>query len=990
MARHFHLPVPGVEVRALASGGGNFLWLATNHGLFRFDGQHFERMLDADLRSVASTNDGWIWAGGAKGLTALRDGSQRRMSELPVASLVARDREVVFNAGRLFRGTIDGITQLDVRVQGTLALDRDRRVWFGCGTEVCSLDGLGRIQHIGQKDGLPAEQWLSAIRSDEGTMLAQRELAHGRLEFLFYHPGGGSVRAVSGGAALPPDYAWYRAHDGTVWTGVGRVDGDKIITTSQLQGLFGTSHTEDWRGNHWIATIEGDLYLLSARQWVSVWRAPTFTATPERSMRTADGRLLVSCNTGLVEFDPSLERWRDLPGDFAFNDIAGVAEAAHGGLWVVFPNHGIRRVTIDGRTVKTIYKGPRTALAFRGILKDRDGHIWVGSKRQFFRIDEAAEKLMEVRLPGGGANAVAFASGPDGQEWLGYDGGIARREGLKWKLVVPAEVFADPRIRSIAVGPGPEFWVSYRRSIPISVIRPDGAGWKRRDLPFDATTDPQGIVRDRRGWIWVGSDTGLLVTDGVHLQPDDWVILNEYHNLPSKSIQLDGLTEDSDGSILVSTEHGLARVEGDPAWFAPSQELPRVTGIRWPGGGQNLGPFSGARLPSPVHDFEITFARWPAGVPRDDRFQYRLTPLETEWKDGNEGKAHYDMIAPGPYVFEIKTRESEPVSSFRFEIQGPGSGLVWWLCAATAACLGLVWLWWSRVRMSAQYTQYWAAKNAFLAVRNRAANIDDPFTEVLSGRYAIEEPIGRGGFSTVYRARDTESGDCVALKCFNDVGELPDWRRRRFEKEISALRRLSSPGLVRLLDSGWISERQPFLVMDLIEGPTLRMVLRAGPVEKKRAARWVAGIGEALEAAHREAVLHRDLKPENILIAGANTPSEHVVVVDFGAATIHEAGVHEASSFALASFGYMAPERILGRSSPATDVYSLAAVAFEVLTGTRYSNLADPTPPGLRIALAAFSMDVLILLAAGLTYVPEHRPQKAGEFARQLAAALEE
>lgn len=249
--------------------------------------------------------------------------------------------------------------------------------------------------------------------------------------------------------------------------------------------------------------------------------------------------------------------------------------------------------------------------------------------------------------------------------------------------------------------------------------------------------------------------------------------------------------------------------------------------------------------------------------------------------------------------------------------------------------------------------------------------------EVLSGRYAMEAPIGQGGFSTVYRAPDIESG------------ELQEWQRRRFEKETGALRRLSYPGLVRLLDSGWISERQPYLVMELIEGPTLRALLRSGAVGQG-AGFLIVQIGEALEDAHREGVLHRDLKPENILIAAADSPSEHVVVVDFGAATIREAGIPEASSFALASFGYMAPERILGRSSAATDVYSLAAVAFELLTGTRYSNLADSSPAGLRKALRDFSMNVLILLAAGLTYVPEHRPQNAGEYARQLAAGIGE
>lgn len=304
---------------------------------------------------------------------------------------------------------------------------------------------------------------------------------------------------------------------------------------------------------------------------------------------------------------------------------------SNGDLWVLFPDRGIQRVDGAGKVVATIFPGPRNPMGFRRLVKDREGHIWVCAKQEIFRLDESTPRLVKVPLSIPGRNAVTISSGPDGQEWLGYEGGIAKRVGTEWRLVVPSAELADPRIRSMAAGPGPEFWVSYRRSIPISLIRREGKGWRRRDVPTGGA-DALGVLRDRRGWLWVGTDSGLLVNDGVHPEPENWVTLDEIHNLPSKLIALDGLMEDQDGSILVATEQGLARVEPDPAWFEPPAALPRVTALRWPGGGQDLWPETGRRLPASTRELEIAFARWPSAVPGRHGIPYRLTPVEKTWK----------------------------------------------------------------------------------------------------------------------------------------------------------------------------------------------------------------------------------------------------------------------------------------------------------------------------------------------------------------------
>lgn len=118
-------------------------------------------------------------------------------------------------------------------------------------------------------------------------------------------------------------------------------------------------------------------------------------------------------------------------------------------------------------------------------------------------------------------------------------------------------------------------------------------------------------------------------------------------------------------------------------------------------------------------------------------------------------------------------------------------------------------------------------------------------------------------------------------------------------------------------------------------------------------------------------------------------PGERAVVADFGAAAIRDAGSRDASSVMLASFHYMAPERVQSRSSPASDVYSFSAVAIEMFTGVRYSSLSDGSEPGLRESLVGLPGPVITLLAAGLAYAPEARPQDIREFAGALASAME-
>ncbi len=198
-------------------------------------------------------------------------------------------------------------------------------------------------------------------------------------------------------------------------------------------------------------------------------------------------------------------------------------------------------------------------------------------------------------------------------------------------------------------------------------------------------------------------------------------------------------------------------------------------------------------------------------------------------------------------------------------------------------------------------------------------------------RFEIVEAIGHGAFSDIYLATDPE-GRRVVLKCPHEgiMGDVATFDRFRREMEIA--RRLDHPGIQHSLDPGGDRTR-PYLVMEYVEGETLREHLRRrGLLPIAEAVALVDGLADALGYAHRHGVTHRDLKPENVLV----TPDGRPVVTDFGIALM--TGARRLTwrwlTSQMGTPDYMAPEQVQGeRGDARTDVYALGIILFELLAG---------------------------------------------------------
>jgi len=200
----------------------------------------------------------------------------------------------------------------------------------------------------------------------------------------------------------------------------------------------------------------------------------------------------------------------------------------------------------------------------------------------------------------------------------------------------------------------------------------------------------------------------------------------------------------------------------------------------------------------------------------------------------------------------------------------------------------------------------------------------------LNERFRLEEKIGTGGTSTVYRAFDPTLERWVAIKLMHrDISEDPD-QLERFRREARAVARLSHPHVVTVIDFGE-DDGTPYIVLEYVEGETLKeRIKRMGRLPVAEAVAYAIEIGRALSCAHAERLVHRDVKPQNVLI----DMDGRAKVTDFGIARSLEAHGLTATGRVLGTTDYVSPEQALGKEvTEQSDVYSLGIVLFEMLTG---------------------------------------------------------
>jgi serine/threonine protein kinase len=290
---------------------------------------------------------------------------------------------------------------------------------------------------------------------------------------------------------------------------------------------------------------------------------------------------------------------------------------------------------------------------------------------------------------------------------------------------------------------------------------------------------------------------------------------------------------------------------------------------------------------------------------------------------------------------------------------------------------------------------------------DRMLETKDPFVgRTLDEKYSVEARLGAGGMGAVYRARHLQMDRPVAIKVLHQRFVEDEAARVRFQIEARAAVLLRHSNAVTVTDFGQTSEGCVYIVMELLEGRTLREILsREAPIETARAISIMLQASDAVAAAHEAGIIHRDLKPSNILVTQAANQPAVVKVLDFGIAKVAPDDDDDVAPLAqtnsvIGTPRYMSPEQHNGYElTPAADVYSLGVILYEMLTGmVPFSGStpaeiaakhADHLPHSPREVVASIPEEIERLVLQALEKSAGDRPANAGEFRRELLETAE-
>ena len=698
--------------------------------------------------------------------------------------------------------------------------------------------------------------------------------------------------------------------------------------------------------------------------------------------------------------------WRQLS---PFGNIDVIWPAPQGTLFAVGEGQ-LARFDTNGKVLAqgTVPASKDLSIA---LAQSRDGNTWIG-RSIVYRVVEEGKRLsfLPENMPEGKIRDLKYDSGSD-TLWACDENRVIFRKDGRWGEIGPKDGLLNLGCQTIGVIPDGDIWVGYAAKAISYVHNPASGHPLVRNFTqwlndVSANRGTKFLRPDDRNRLWWGSNNLYLATkdsarDGqwIRLDHADWTGSNAIVDSPYD------LQPVGDGSVWLSSESGMAHFS-PPDDFATNFTAPPVfiAGFSAGGAQATLADATGA-IPRgsavTAHVGMLQFDRRNA-----IHLRYRVLPEQAAWTFASGFDLALGKLRWGRHRLEVQAQLAtgpwSSVATQTLDVPWPG-WLTWpaWLLY----CVGGTGIgfgarqWWRR----REYEQNLPLPD-LTAWRLGALS---PETEALLGtvidqRYQIGHILSVGGFATVARARDLKLDALCAVKIFRfELGDRA-WIRHRFEQEISALAQLDHPNIVRITGHGAIASGAPYLVMEFIHGRTLRELLEEGALEREQAGEFLQQLSGALAELHRAEIFHRDLKPENLMIragmdgAGADGKPQ-IVLIDFSIAIVKapDQTFHGISRVA-GTLDYMAPEQVIGYADASTDIYSLAKVLLEMVTGLRWTeflpeaklDLPEQLREFFREKTELFGVESIEMIVSALAFDPGGRPKDVIVFARPIIRDL--
>jgi ligand-binding sensor domain-containing protein/predicted Ser/Thr protein kinase len=1002
-----------LTIFSIAQGPDGLLWLAAEDGLYRFDGFHYHKITAfpfASARFLAFTRDGSLWVADFEGLTRVRNNHFEVVLTEDVSGMAAYPDQVFVKVPKdLLQIGLDGsIRRLKLPARRDLTVDSAGRLWFACQlTSGCSYDPA----HPDQPQSIqfpPTSLYAQVVRDSLGRIWAadpERAILVENGRAILTLDRQRTNKADRPGPLL-------EGRNGQLWflgeTVRGLIPEIEFRDRADHNRFAPTSGVEDSRGHLWVASFgQGLVEWTPDAEWQRWFPEDFGRETPVQVVRDPEGSTIVATQKNVYRLNPSSNRWSQITKQ-PYRYYA-LLPLENGDFLASINNFGLARISAQGAVVEHI-ENVAPNEQYREILRDGKGRLWVGAKRALLRLEgrpgsfKLREEILPAVPPRESADPVDMDLDAAGRLWVGYSNGLAWLDDQdQWHQIVTDQPVT--LVRSFALA-GDDIWVAHRRNGAFSRLHRNGDRWIVTLFTPSGGYVPAGtefLKRDSHGWIWRGTDSGIYVSDGRHVAPNDWLHIDVANGLAANELGQYGFFQDSAGAVWITGDEGVTRFRPAPAWIdAAGTAPPRVTRIDADGRVFLYPEPLPSSLPAPTKALRIDAGTLNASPFRTEPLRYRFQPGSSAWQLSRDGSFEFHNLSDGNYSLEIAFTGNgpSPVTTYSFRVGTGRSAPRWrWPVALLAAATVLVLI--VLFTPGLDRIRFRAEKAIFL-LRRRLSNpspthpsdanagATDHSGETLLGRYRLSRVVSRGGFSVVYEARDLRDGNArLAVKVLNRNSKQEGWVRDRFAHEVAALRSVQHPGVVPILDS-WISPAgEPCLTMPFLNGQTLRAALAEGPLALPRAASIIRQLGSALADVHARGIVHRDLKPENVILL-----QDQAVIIDFGTAGLRSAENELAATTLMSgSFHYMAPERLTGHYSPSSDVFSLAVIILEILTGKRLSALnAMFSDSSFQSDLENLlrSRDLAALLTPAFDPQPRNRPPEVESWSTQIAIFLGE
>jgi tRNA A-37 threonylcarbamoyl transferase component Bud32 len=773
----------------------------------------------------------------------------------------------------------------------------------------------------------------------------------------------------------------------------GRPGSFQIVTPANgLPAVVVTCAVRARDGSIWVGSI-GGLYRFAYPFRMQYWKSQHGL---NWSFARAGGRMLAGTSSGVAYLSEDGE-WKVLKGSSEFGTVSSVLTDPKSDIYAAVAGEGVIELSPDGNLAARTPVGEGGQAA--KLVRTGDGTIWLSGAR-IYRVLKTGGVLSLVpeKLPDDRPSDAHIALDRfTGDLWACYAGGLIRKEPGGWRQIAGSPYLPDRACISLDLQANGDAWLGYA-GLRASVLVHPGAGNGATVQQFrTATSFFLGL--DTRGWVWRGSGDGISVADPAQVAADVWLHLNEIDELTDVDANRDSFFSDTDGSVWWAADASIVHFFPPSDLIHPTDPPPVFPSAFSVNGGRPILAETFHELPNgkklTAHIGSLQFERRDAL-----RVRYRLLPQQ-EWHESKTLDLDLGTPSWGMHTLEIQSRFSlgqwSQTLRRSFGVLRP-----WWFSwqailgfagiGLGGAASNAAWRRKRRARASASLPDLTDWRVAALSPESQWLGT------TLDGRYEVLDLVARGGFASVLKGRDLRrAGRWCAIKIFRHEAIDEQWLTHRFQQEVSALEQILHPSVVSIYGHGLTPAGAPYLVMEFIEGGTLRDLLKAGPLTLKHSASLLRQAAVALEQIHARSIYHRDLKPENFMIRRGSPAGSELVLIDFSIAIVKEPDqtIHGLSR-AAGTIYYMAPEQAIGFATPASDVYSLAKILLEMLTGQRLSTLlpnASLDLPdrvrelvrGLPIPLSGQSVD---LLGSALEFDPSRRPQSAMLFAEPIVRDL--